>query len=162
VVAPSGAHRAVLLLDGWTGVNIDPSRAAAERFAMSPELLPGVRVLLVEDESLIRWALTQTLVAAGARVVEAADARSAIDALRAGAQGFDVAVLDVRLPDGSGLGLLATIRQSWPKTSVLLMTAFDPPELWREACALGALGVVEKPFELDAMTRLILGAARAA
>jgi DNA-binding NtrC family response regulator len=129
---------------------------------MSPEISPGVRVLIVEDEGLIRWSLVQALIAAGARVVEAADARSAMDALRAGARGFDVAVLDVRLPDGSGLGLLASIRQLWPKTSVLLMTAFDTPELWREACALGALAVVEKPFELDAMTRLILGAAPAA
>jgi two-component system C4-dicarboxylate transport response regulator DctD len=122
---------------------------------------PGVRVLIVEDEALIRWSLTQTLVDAGATVVEAADLRSAMAALRAADPGFDVAVLDVRLPDGSGLGLLATIRRLCPATRVLLMTAHGTPALLAEARALGAHGVVDKPFELHAMAGRILGAAPA-
>ena len=125
---------------------------------MSRDNAPGVRVLIVEDEALIRWSLTQTLVDAGATVVEAADLRSAMDALRAGAPGFDVVVLDVRLPDGSGLGLLATIRRLRPATRVLMMTAHGTPALLAEARALGAYGVVDKPFELHAMAGLILGA----
>lgn len=125
---------------------------------MSRDNAPGVRVLIVEDEALIRWSLTQTLVDAGATVVEAADLRSAMEALRAGTPGFDVAVLDVRLPDGSGLTLLATIRRLRPATRVLMMTAHGTPALVAEARALGAYGVVDKPFELHAMAGLILGA----
>lgn len=128
---------------------------------MSRDDSPAVRVLLVEDEGLIRWSLAQTLAAAGATVVEAADARSAMEAIATAAAAFDVAVLDVRLPDGSGLGLLATIRRLRPATRVVLMTAYGTPALRDEARALGALGVVEKPFELDAMTALVLGAAPA-
>jgi DNA-binding NtrC family response regulator len=129
---------------------------------MTRENSPGARVLIVDDEWLIRWSLAQTLVAAGATVVEAADARSAMDALRAETPGFDVAVLDVRLPDGNGLGLLSAIRRLHPATRVFLMTAHGTPELMDEARALGALGVVDKPFELDAMAGLILGATPAA
>ena len=125
---------------------------------MSRGISPAVRVLIVEDEGLIRWALAQTLIAAGATVVEAADAQSAMAALHAESRAFDVAVLDVRLPDGSGLGLLTTIRRLWPSTPVLLMTAFGTPELRQAARALVAFGMVEKPFELDAMTGLIFGA----
>jgi DNA-binding NtrC family response regulator len=125
---------------------------------MSREKPSAVRVLIVDDERLIRWSLSQTLAAAGATVVEAADARSAMEALVAAAPAFDVAVLDVSLPDGSGLGLLAAIRRLRPAMRVLLMTAYGTPALLHEARALGALGVVEKPFELDAMTALILGA----
>lgn len=125
---------------------------------MSLANLPGVRVLIVEDETLIRWSLAQTLLDAGATVVEAADLRSAMDALRGGSPGFDVAVLDVRLPDGSGLGLLATIRRLRPATRVLMMTAYGTPALVDEARTLGAHGVVDKPFELHAMAGLILGA----
>jgi DNA-binding NtrC family response regulator len=114
-------------------------------------------VLIVEDEALIRWSLAQTLLDAGATVVEAADLRSAMDALRGGAPGFDVAVVDVRLPDGSGLTLLATIRRLRPATRVLMMTAYGTPALVDEARALGAHGVVDKPFELHAMAGRILG-----
>ena len=49
---------------------------------MRPEISPTLRVLVVEDERLIRWALTQALGDAGAAVVEASDAHSAIAALR--------------------------------------------------------------------------------
>ena len=129
---------------------------------MLRENSPAVRVLIVEDEGLIRWSLGQMLGAAGATVVEAADAKSALAALQAEPRGFDVAVLDVHLPDGDGFGLLATIRRTSPATPVLLMTAHGTPQLRQTAWALGALGLVDKPFDLDTMVSLILGAAAAA
>jgi DNA-binding NtrC family response regulator len=117
------------------------------------------RVLIVEDEALIRWSLAQTLEAAGVTIVEAADATAGMAVLRAETRGFDVAVLDVRLPDGDGVGLLAAIRWRWPATRVLLMTAFAASEVRELASQLGAIAVVDKPFDLDAMAGLILHAA---
>jgi DNA-binding NtrC family response regulator len=118
-------------------------------------------VLIVEDEALIRWSLGQTLVTSGALVVEAADARSAMDALRVDTTAFDVAVVDIHLPDGNGLSVLATIRRLCPATRVLLMTAHCTPELLDQARSLGAQGLVEKPFDVEAMAALILGTASA-
>jgi DNA-binding NtrC family response regulator len=128
---------------------------------MSRDNSPVVRVLVVDDEGLIRWSLGQTLSAAGATVVEAPDARTAMAAIEA-APHFDVAVLDMHLPDGNGLALLATIRRLFPSTRVLMMTAHGTAALQDEARALGAAGLVEKPFDLDVMAALVLGPAPAA
>jgi DNA-binding NtrC family response regulator len=122
---------------------------------MSRENSPAPRVLVTDDELLIRWSLAQALTAAGADVTEAADGHSAIAAVRAAADPFDVAVLDVRLPDNSGLGLLAAIRALSPGTRVVLMTACDTPELRSGASALGAADVVGKPFDLHRIAELV-------
>ena len=128
---------------------------------MSRENSRGPRVLIVEDEGLIRWALATTLDAAGASVVEASDAEAAIAALHAETGGFDVAVLDVRLPDANGLSLLAVMRRRWPAVRVLVMTAFGNDEVHACARALGALRVVDKPFDLDVMRDLVFEATAA-
>src|SRR5688572_32887911 len=61
---------------------------------------PRLRVLVVDDEPLIRWSLGQTLEQAGHAVMEAGDAESAIRSVSAG-EPFDVVLLDYRLPDRS-------------------------------------------------------------
>lgn len=128
------------------------------KFLMTRENSPAVRVLIVEDELLIRWSLGEVLRERGVRVVEAADARAAVDRLHQG-DGFDVAVLDLRLPDCCDLRLAALVRQTQPAARLILMTAFGTPELRDRARALGVAHVVDKPFDLDQMTRLILGPA---
>lgn len=130
------------------------------KFLMASENSPAVRVLIVEDELLIRWSLGEVLRQCGARVVEAADARAAVDWLQRG-DDFDVAVLDLRLPDCCDLRLAALVRQTVPAARLILMTAFGTPELHERAHALGVAHVVDKPFDLDSMTSLILGPATA-
>jgi two-component system response regulator FlrC len=120
-----------------------------------------LRVLIAEDDLLMRWSLGQVLTAGGARVTEAIDGREALAAVRAVPFCFDVAVLDVHLPDSCGLGLLASVRQLSPATRVILMTAFGTSDLRTGAQALGAEGVVDKPFDLDLMRALVLGPATA-
>ena len=71
---------------------------------------PRLRVLVVDDEPLIRWSLAETLEQSGHAVVEAGDAASAIRTVSAG-DPFDVVLLDYRLPDSNDLNLLATIRK---------------------------------------------------
>jgi two-component system KDP operon response regulator KdpE len=107
-----------------------------------------LRVLVVEDESLIRWSVSETLVGAGHVVVEAADARAAVQALAEPNAPFDVVLLDFRLPDSSDLRLLATIRRLAPDTAVVLMTAHGFPEVVSAALELGAAKVIVKPFEI--------------
>src|SRR6266542_908882 len=94
-------------------------------------------VLVVDDELLIRWSLSETLGQAGHAVMEAADGESAIQALEAGEKP-DVVLLDYRLPDSNDLGLLATIKRMAPNAQVIMMTAFGTPELTKGALELGA------------------------
>ena len=115
------------------------------------------RVLVVDDEPLIRWSVTETLARLGMAVEQAHDAVSALRAITAPVDGFDVVVLDLRLPDMKDLSLLATIRQVIPESSIVLMTAFGTDEIVERAIALGACSVLHKPFELGALVDAVYG-----
>jgi two-component system response regulator AtoC len=116
------------------------------------------RVLVVEDEMLIRWSVAQTLTDSGHEVLEAADGRSALLLLTEPARPVDVVLLDYRLPDSSDLGLLAEVRRLSPRSAVLLMTAYGTPDVIEGAFALGVYDVVGKPFDLHRLESLILAA----
>ena len=109
------------------------------------------RVLVVDDESLIRWSITETLSGLGLDVEQAEDAASALRHIIAGPRGFDVILLDLRLPDMRDLSLMGTVRQLQPEASVILMTAFGSDEVVERAIALGAQTVLHKPFALGTL-----------
>jgi len=104
-------------------------------------------VLVVEDELLIRWSMTETLAAAGHTVIEAGDAASARRVLNGGGV-VNVVFLDLRLPDSNDLTLLADIRRLAPQSAVVVMTAHGTDEIAARAGQLGAYAVLDKPFEL--------------
>src|SRR5436190_3287664 len=113
------------------------------------------RVLVVDDELLIRWALREALEAKGYVVTEAADAASARRAIEDHGAPPDAVVLDYRLPDSNDLGLLRAIRHHAPATPVIMMTAFCSAEMVQGALDLGAYRVVSKPFEVQQMVDLV-------
>jgi two-component system C4-dicarboxylate transport response regulator DctD len=113
------------------------------------------RVLVVDDEPLIRWSVSETLTDHGYEVVETGDASGARSAVADDPDKFDVVLLDYRLPDSDDLGLLASIRRESPHAQVILMTAFGRPEVVRGALELGAYRVVNKPFEMEAIADLV-------
>ena len=113
------------------------------------------RVLVVDDEPLIRWSLTETLEQRGYDVVEAADGRGAILAIGDGSSPFDAVLLDFRLPDSNDLTLLATLKGLAPAAPIILMTAFGTPEIAGRALELGAFRVVGKPFVVNDMAALV-------
>jgi DNA-binding NtrC family response regulator len=117
-----------------------------------------LRILVVDDESLIRWSLSETLTDSGHVVCEAGDAETALRKLTDGAGPFDVVLLDYHLPDSHDLALLSTIRQVAPKTAVIMMTAFGTPEMSDAALRIGAYRVVPKPFEVHDIAALVLEA----
>jgi DNA-binding NtrC family response regulator len=127
---------------------------------MNSSALP-LRVLVVEDETLIRWSITETLADEGYSVIEAADARSAMQAIAEASQPMDVILLDYRLPDSNDLRLLADVRRLQPESAVVMMTAFGTPEMTKDALALGAFRVVDKPFDIHDLESLIQEAHRA-
>ena len=119
------------------------------------ENLRGLRVLVVDDERLIRWSIAETLSHAGHRVIEAADGATAILALKNNADVLDAIVLDYRLPDSNDLTLLTTIRRLSPESAVVLMTAFGTPEIAQVALDLGVSHVLHKPFEMPDLEPLL-------
>jgi DNA-binding NtrC family response regulator len=112
-----------------------------------------LRVLVVDDERLIRWSLAETLTEAGHDVAEAEDGTSAIRAVSQSVP--DVVLLDFRLPDSDDLNLLTIIRKLAPRSQVILMTAFGTPDVVRGALDLGTYRVVGKPFEVRDLAALV-------
>lgn len=126
-------------------------RDAGEIFMVNPQL----RVLVVDDELLIRWSVAETLLAAGHSVVQASDARSALEALDSMSDAVDVVLLDYRLPDSNDLALLGNIRRAVPSAAVVMMTAYGTPEVVAGALALGARGVMTKPFDMHGLDSVV-------
>jgi DNA-binding NtrC family response regulator len=120
---------------------------------------PLLRVLVVDDEPLIRWSLAETLTEMGHVAVEAGDGASALRALGEH-EPFDAVVLDYRLPDSNDLTLLATIRRRAPHAALIMMTAFGTTEVTNGAIELGAYRVVAKPFEMHDMAELVVQATK--
>ena len=119
---------------------------------------PSLHVLVVDDEPLIRWSLSETLSEGGHLVNEAGDAETTLRTLTGGHGSFDVVLLDYHLPDSHDLALLSTIRQVAPHTVVIMMTAYSTPEMSDAALRIGAYRVVPKPFEVHDMVNLVLEA----
>ncbi len=103
-------------------------------------------LLIVDDEPLVRWSLRERFAQEGHTVVEAGTAAEAIE--HAGSE-TDVVLLDCRLPDGDGLGVLRRLLALWPDTPVILMTAHSAVENAAEAMKQGAYHYIDKPFDLD-------------
>jgi DNA-binding NtrC family response regulator len=112
------------------------------------------RILVVDDEPLIRWCISETLGAAGYGITEAQDAASALKAL-AEMPEPNVILLDLRLPDSSDLGLLEKIRAIAPAAAVIMMTAFGTPEVTAAALNLGARRVLAKPFDMQDLEHVV-------
>ena len=118
-----------------------------------------LRVLVVDDEALIRWGVCETLTRAGHEVVEASDARSALRTLGDSRRAIDVVLLDLRLPDSTDFGLMHRIKAMAPGCQVILMTADSNPAILTEAIEAGALYAVAKPFDMGVMSELVHQAA---
>lgn len=114
------------------------------------------RVLVVDGDSLVCWAVAESLRAAGFDAVEVPDLAQAMRVLSA--SDVELAFLELGLPDAQDYHVLAAVRQRWPRLRVVLMTASDSDEIRRDALKLGVVTVLKKPFD---MADLALVAGRA-
>ena len=112
---------------------------------------PVGRVLVVDDEELVRWALKERLQERGYHVRAIDSGRRALEACRT----VDLVLVDLELPDIGGLEVARAVRRMRPACPVILMTAHDTPVLERQAAACDVYRVVDKPFDLDEIVRLV-------
>jgi len=107
------------------------------------------RVLLVEDEAVIRMAVRKFLTAAGFEIVEAENRATAMAKIRAHRP--DAIILDYKLPDGTALDLLPQIQAIDESVAVILLTAHATIDLAVAAMKQGANHFLTKPVELPAL-----------
>jgi len=135
---------------------IDPSRVPLPGGEYPRVLKKSARrVLVVDDEPLVRWSIAETLRAHGCEIVEAENAGAALAAILDSTRHPDAVLLDLKLPDSDDLSLLASIRRLLPAVPVILMTAFGTPEILEDARRLGAYRVLDKPFDLEELDKIV-------
>ena len=127
--------------------------AARRKISEVPEK-SAARVLVVDDERLVRWAVAETLGPRGYEVSEAADAKSALQMLGTPGRRINLVLLDLFLPDACDLRVLKLVRALAPAIPVILMTAFATPDIIEQAVSLGAL-VMAKPFDMNALAAAV-------
>jgi two-component system, NtrC family, response regulator HydG len=118
--------------------------------ASQPDPIVGPsRVLLVEDQPEVRRVVRRNLVRAGHFVVEAWNGRVAIELAREIT--FDLVISDLRMPDMSGVELLAVLHEYDPDLPVVLTSGSLDPLSTAEARALGVFAYLAKPVPFDVM-----------
>ncbi len=111
------------------------------------------KILVVDDEQLIRWTLEQHLVKEGYEVASVDSAEKGLEVINEEAP--DLVLLDNRLPDMSGLELLEKINVPERGLMVIMITAYGMVETAVKAMKLGAYDYISKPFNLDEITFVI-------
>jgi two-component system sensor histidine kinase/response regulator len=105
------------------------------------------RILIIDDDPDMHGLLQTCLAPLGYDVVAADNGQQGLEIL--GSEPFSVVILDLMLPDLHGIEVLRRIRQRWPETEVIMLTAYASLETAIEAVRLGAYDYVTKPFRLD-------------
>jgi len=113
------------------------------------------KILIVEDNDFVRAQLARFLFAEGYEVEEASDGGQAIEKVRAD-KSIDIAVVDVRMEPIGGFEFLRMIRGFELKTSVILVTGDQNPDLLSEAAKWGVEAVLMKPVQKDRLVKAVL------
>lgn len=104
---------------------------------------PPPRILVVEDETVVRMTLTKLLERDGYDVVAVESGKEALEQIAS--RRFDLALIDLKLPDMDGLAVLSALRQRAPDTAAIILTAYASLETAVEALRQGAHDYLFKP-----------------
>ncbi len=157
--------------DGWIELTTAPGRGTAFRLHFPAEPPPSAeaggaeasgarggqeRVLVVEDEAMVRRMVVRTLERLGYRVEAAAHGAEALERWRAAAGAFELLVSDMVMPGGlNGLDLAEQLRREKPALRVILMSGYSPDLSDAEALQRAGMYHVAKPFEARALARRV-------
>ncbi len=104
-----------------------------------------LHLLIVDDDNLICWALAQEFSRDNPAVSLCHDGKHALERIHAAS--YDLAILDVHLPDANGIEILQEIKRVSPRTRVIVVSADAETVNIRRAIAAGAEQFIEKPFD---------------
>ena len=110
-------------------------------------------ILIVDDEELIRWTLIKELAREGYNLLEAEDVASALSKIENEAP--DLMLLDQKLPDGTGIKLLESLKERSLYLPAIMLTGLDKSEIAVKALKLGAYDYITKPIDLITIKTMI-------
>ncbi|MCM2280362.1 MAG: sigma-54 dependent transcriptional regulator [Bdellovibrionaceae bacterium] len=112
------------------------------------------RILIVDDESSLRTALFRVLDRQGFQVITASTLREA-EILAGSDQALDLAIVDLRLPDGDGIDLMTRLKALHPAIQVMILTGHATIETAVRATQSGAFHFVTKPFNMEELLNIV-------
>ena len=110
-------------------------------------------ILIVDDDKSVTGSLSLVLRDAGFRVVDTHNLAGAIAILNS--TQFDLVITDFRLPDGTGIDVIAHVKSETPETEVILMTGHGSLDVTIDAIKRGAYYYLEKPFDIGRLRALV-------
>jgi DNA-binding NtrC family response regulator len=120
---------------------------------------PAARILLAEDNEILRRAMALALRESGHLVEAVASGDAALARLRdATAEPLDVVITDLRLPRADGLAVLRVARERTPRPAVLIVTAFGSVDAAVEAMRQGAFDFLQKPIDVEQLELRVVAA----
>ena len=117
-----------------------------------------IRVLVLDDEPIVCERLKEYLEGKGLEVETCTDSQQAIDRMEK--EKFNVVVTDLKMSGPTGIDVLRHIRDNHPTTRGILITAYGQIESYRAAQVLDAFEIVNKPFQMAEIYKLIKKAAK--
>lgn len=115
-------------------------------------MAPSALICIADDDPAMRGMLGASLRRQGFEVDEFDDGSALLDRLQEacnGRQAPDLVVSDLRMPGTSGFDVLHWLKTNLPEVPVILITAFGDAQTHRRAQELGAVAVIDKPFDLQ-------------
>jgi DNA-binding NtrC family response regulator len=111
-----------------------------------------MRILVVDDDSIIRKLLMEVLTNDGHHITSTENGAEAVEKVKS--EHFDLVFMDVHMPQLNGLEALISMRNLYPDMPVVMMDSY-PDQLARQAESRGALTCMHKPFDLNEMRKII-------
>jgi two-component system response regulator (stage 0 sporulation protein F) len=111
------------------------------------------RILIVDDEENARIGLSRLLANEGFMVDSVCNGFEALSYLRQ--QEVDLIISDINMPEMNGISFLKELNRSFPKSNVIMITAYGGVESYIEAMNLGAFEYVNKPVKLDELRSIL-------
>lgn len=113
----------------------------------------AIRILVVDDEEIVRYVFRNYFAKMGYQMDEACDGVEALEAMKDTA--YDFVIVDYRMPRLDGMQLLAEMRDLYPDLPAVIMTGHGSADVLEEARELGAVGGLNKPFRLDELESML-------
>jgi len=124
----------------------------------SRKTLHSYKILIADDEYLVRWSLSQALSKEGYEVITVEDGKKAIEAAKI--QHFDFIITDLVMPELDGWKVLETVLQTQSPPRVIIITAHGKEDAERIAKEKGAWAYVEKPYMIEKIKQILKEAVR--
>lgn len=107
------------------------------------------RILVIDDEEIVRVSCKRTLVPEGYEVDTAASGAEGLEFF--GKSKYDLVLIDLKMPGMDGIEMLVNIKRQRPEQNIMIMTGYDTVEHVVESISLGAAHYLEKPFTPDTL-----------